>query len=537
MPVVPTYPGVYIEELPSNVRTIVGVATSITAFIGRALRGPLNDPIRIQSFADYERQFGGLWLGSTMSYAVQQYFLNGGTDALIVRVHQSALPASLSLTGAGGAATVFAASNPGSWGANLYVGVDYDRVSPVPDPKLFNLYIREITLGGDTLNSETFLNVSVDPLSPRHINSVLAQQSKLLRVQMPSAVRPAETVDASVPPNVIFPPPVAGATAQALTVGANADGTAISAANIFGPGFQTQHFGLYALDKADLFNLLCIPPYDRDVAADTTTDPSQTDYDTALAYCKARRAMLIVDPPKEWLDVADAVGGANAVIGKKSFTRDPQSVIYFPRVRIADPLRENKLATFVPCGVMAGVMARTDSQRGVWKAPAGVEATLLGVRELSVKMTDGENGLLNPLGVNCLRTFSVIGNVSWGARTTHGADILASQWKYVPVRRLANYIEESLYRGSQWAVFEPNDEPLWMQLRLNLGGFMQDLFRKGAFQGSSPRQAYLVKCDSETTTQGDIDRGIVNIIVGFAPLKPAEFVIIKITQLAGQQQA
>jgi phage tail sheath protein FI len=288
---------------------------------------------------------------------------------------------------------------------------------------------------------------------------------------------------------------------------------------------------LWALDKADLFNLLCLPPYDRDAAADTTTDMSQTDYDTALDYCKDRRAMLIMDPPGGWTDVASAVTGA------ASLTRDPQSAIYFPRVRLADPLRDNKLATFVPCGVMAGVMARIDSQRGVWKAPAGIETTLLGVREFSVKMTDGENGQLNPLGINCLRTFPVIGNVSWGARTSHGADILASQWKYIPVRRLANYIEESLYRGTQWAVFEPNDEPLWMQLRLNIGGFMQDLFRKGAFQGSSPREAYLVKCDSETTTQGDIDRGIVNIIVGFAPLKPAEFVIIKITQLAGQQQA
>ena len=532
MPVVPTYPGVYVEELPSNVRTIVGVATSITAFIGRALRGPLNDPIRIQSYADYERQFGGLWLGSTMSYAVQQYFLNGGTDALIVRVHNSALTASISLAGeGGGAATDFAASNPGAWGANLYVGVDH-TVSPSSDTSLFNLYIREIDSSGSVLNTETFLNVSADSLSPRHVDEVLKQQSKLLVVDGTSAVRPAETVDGSG--DVIFPPVKAPTvvTAQQLTVAANADGTAISAAQIFtGANFQTLHQGLWSLDKADLFNLLCVPPYDRDVAADSTTDPSQTDYDAALAYCQGRRAMLIIDPPGGWIDVDSAVTGA------ATLTRDPASVIYFPRLRIADPLRENKLATFVPCGVLAGVMARTDSQRGVWKAPAGIDATLIGVSQLSVKMTDGENGRLNPLGINCLRTFPVIGNVSWGARTTAGADILASQWKYIPVRRLAYYIEESLYRGSQWAVFEPNDEPLWMQLRLNIGGFMQDLFRKGAFQGSSPREAYLVKCDSETTTQGDIDRGIVNIIVGFAPLKPAEFVILKITQLAGQQQA
>lgn len=162
------------------------------------------------------------------------------------------------------------------------------------------------------------------------------------------------------------------------------------------------------------------------------------------------------------------------------------------------------------------------------------DATLNGVSGLSVKLNDGENGQLNPLGVNCLRSFPVIGQVAWGARTLEGADRLASEWKYIPVRRLALFIEESLFRGTQWVVFEPNDEPLWAQIRLNLGAFMQNLFRQGAFQGKTPREAYFVKCDKETTTQNDINQGIVNVLVGFAPLKPAEFVIIKIQQIAGQ---
>ncbi|MCW5983260.1 MAG: phage tail sheath family protein [Bryobacteraceae bacterium] len=182
-------------------------------------------------------------------------------------------------------------------------------------------------------------------------------------------------------------------------------------------------------------------------------------------------------------------------------------------------------------------MARTDATRGVWKAPAGLEATITGARELAVKMTDGENGRLNPLGLNCLRTFPVTGHVVWGSRTLDGADVLASEWKYIPVRRVALYIEESLFRGTQWVVFEPNDEPTWAQIRLNLGAFMQNLFRQGAFQGQSPREAYFVKCDKETTTQDDINRGVVNIVVGFAPLKPAEFVVIKIQQIAGQVAA
>jgi phage tail sheath protein FI len=160
----------------------------------------------------------------------------------------------------------------------------------------------------------------------------------------------------------------------------------------------------------------------------------------------------------------------------------------------------------------------------------------MGVPKLSVPLTDNENGELNPLGINCLRALPAAGRVVWGSRTREGDDRLASEWKYIPVRRTALFIEESLYRGIQWVVFEPNDEPLWAQIRLNVGAFMNSLFRQGAFQGSTPREAYFVKCDKETTTQDDINRGIVNIVVGFAPLKPAEFVVLKIQQIAGQIQ-
>jgi phage tail sheath protein FI len=179
-------------------------------------------------------------------------------------------------------------------------------------------------------------------------------------------------------------------------------------------------------------------------------------------------------------------------------------------------------------------MASTDVARGVWKAPAGLDAALSGIVGLEVNLTDDENGQLNPVGINCLRSFPINGRVVWGARTLRGADQLGDEYKYVPVRRLALYIEESLYRGTQWVVFEPNDEPLWAQIRLNVGAFMHNLFRQGAFQGTKPQDAYFVKCDKESTTQNDINLGIVNIVVGFAPLKPAEFVIIQIQQIAGQ---
>ena len=300
--------------------------------------------------------------------------------------------------------------------------------------------------------------------------------------------------------------------------------------------------GLHAFDEADIINLLCVPPYTvldgGGLPLPVITGNMVLNGDVedavriaALDYAKGRRAIFLVDPPSRWTTKDDPDPDALGI------SLDENAALYFPRIMSPDSLQEGRLGTYVPSGVMAGLMARNDAQRGVWKAPAGIEATLKGVPALTVQLTDAENGELNPRGINCLRTFKGVGRVAWGARTMRGADILSDQWKYLPVRRLALFLEESLYRGSQWVVFEPNDEPLWAQIRLNFGAFMHNLFRQGAFQGSSPKDAYLVKCDSETTTQNDINQGIVNIIVGFAPLKPAEFVIIKIQQLAGQIEA
>ncbi len=514
MPMIPTSPGVHIVEIPSGVRTMVGVATSITAFIGRALRGPTNDPVRIQSFADFERQFGGLWEESMLSYAVQHYFVNGGTDAIIIRVVRSAEtnPASKAGTTVGGNLNLKAAYE-GEWGNNLDATVDYNTKDK-DDDGIFNLTIRELDGSPDknVVRAEIFRNISVDPKRNRFITSVLEQESDLVRVgegDLPSE-RPNEETEVAFENGADGDPPEIGDY-----LGKAADKT-----------------GLYALEKADLFNLLCIPPRGRDEDfADENNAAGRDLLSKALAYCKERRAMLIVDSSRTWKKASAA---ENAVDGLG--LTDKNAAIFFPTVRMSDPLKEYRLETFAPCGVVAGIFARTDAHRGVWKAPAGIEATMAGVSELSVPLTDGDNGRLNTLGVNCLRSFPVIGNVVWGSRTLEGADRLASEWKYIPVRRLALFLEESLYRGTQWVVFEPNDEPLWSQIRLNVGAFMHNLFRQGAFQGKSPREAYLVKCDKETTTQNDISLGIVNILVGFAPLKPAEFVIIKIQQLAGQIQ-
>jgi phage tail sheath protein FI len=370
---------------------INGVATSITAFIGSALRGPTELPGSVNSFADFERLYGGLWAQSTLGYAVQQFFLNSGKQALIVRIEGD---------GNGGL-------------------MDADIVASLP-----------------------------------------------------------------------------------------------------------------TLAKSNLFNLLCIPPLKRHGG-----DVGKSTWDAAIAYAKSRRAFVIVDPAERWAsadDVLEAATGLTSVA-----TPADNAAIYFPRILVSDPLNNGQLDSFAACGTIAGIFAQTDMTAGIWKAPAGVEAAMQGVSGLSLggsaspgKLTDADSGLLNPAGVNSLRTFPTFGTVVWGARTLKGTDVLASDWKYIPVRRLAYYIEESVVRGLKWATLEPNDQALWSQIGLSVNAFMHTLFTQGAFQGTTPPQAYFVKCDGTTTTPTDMQNGIVNIMIGFAPIKPAEFVILDIQQTA-----
>jgi phage tail sheath protein FI len=570
MPVAVSYPGVYIEEIPSGVRTITGVATSITAFIGRAARGPTDEPVTINGFVDFERIFGGLWIGSSLGYAVRDFFLNGGGQAIVVRLYQSADGEEPKATVEIGAFK-FQAAYEGAWGKNLRAAIEPNPL----DADKFNLIVRDASPGGRT---ETHMNLTVkdgqrqlgkvlstgsklvtlkgDVPKPEDLKKVsdaaktLADEQKDLDAMDPSdpnyagqqtAVQNAQKalVDLSADPISLLEKKLADArktnapTSQAVKDAEKAvsdavaaikvsDGDPLTSANFVGPGKENEKKGLYALRKADLFNILCIPPYNGD-------DVDASLVAEAAVYCERRRAMLLVDPPSAWGD-KDAAKAGVIDVG----TNSKNSALFFPRLVMADPLREGRLGEFVPCGAVAGIFSRTDTTRGVWKAPAGLDARLVGVAALSVPLTDAENGELNPLAINCLRTLPPVGRVVWGSRTLEGDDRLASEWKYIPVRRTALFIEESLFRGTQWVVFEPNDEPLWAQIRLNVGAFMHNLFRQGAFQGTTPRDAYFVKCDKETTTQTDINLGIVNVVVGFAPLKPAEFVIIKIQQMAGQ---
>jgi len=531
MPVEITFPGVYVEEIATGVRTIPGVGTSVTAFVGSALRGPVNQATQVTSFADFERQFGKPGTNRSIGSAVRDFFRNGGTSAVIVRLYHAdpgdpqavppvPPPATRAHLTAGNLA--FVAASEGRWGLALRVSVDQDNIPDdaavalgLKPSDLFNLTVSD----NSTETSERYLNLTVKD-GPRRVDRVLASVSELIRY------------DGQPDPDK---PIVAGmgtlSTREEEYAASVSDGLWLETADFVPPEGPTSQKGLYALEQIGLFNLLCIPPY-RSPADALDVDPEVVN--AAAAYCENRRAMLLVDAPKDWTTAETAkekFTGSRDDVG----TRSKNAALYFPRLMEAD--EENAggggLQPIPACGAVAGVYARTDATRGVWKAPAGQEATLVDVQDLSTTLNDLENGELNQLGINCLRRFPS-GCAIWGARTLQGADQLGDEFKYVPVRRLALYIEESLHRGLQWVVFEPNAEPLWAQIRLSAGAFMQSLFAKGAFMGTTAKDAYFVKCDAQTTTQSDIDLGVINIVVGYAPLRPAEFVVIQIRQIAGK---
>ncbi|WP_226632823.1 phage tail sheath C-terminal domain-containing protein [Novosphingobium profundi] len=298
-----------------------------------------------------------------------------------------------------------------------------------------------------------------------------------------------------------------------------------------GPVFKSAVTGL--LERDPFFNLLCLPDLARPSAADPRAahhGNAGSIYADAALLCQRHHAFLIVDPPPSAFDT----GSAEAWKSLGFSFQSTHSAAFFPNIRVDDPLAPGSILSHPPSGAIAGLFARTDGELGVWTAPAGTSAVISGAYGPSVELSDADQGLLNPIAVNCIRKFPVFGTVNFGARTIDGANAAASEWKYIPVRRTASHILRSLSEGLRWAVHKPNGEELWGQLRLACTSFMQGLFRQGAFQGVSPREAFFVQCDASTTSPADMDQGIVNIVIGFAPLKVAEFVVISLRQKTGQ---
>jgi uncharacterized protein len=280
-----------------------------------------------------------------------------------------------------------------------------------------------------------------------------------------------------------------------------------------------------AIDNTvDLFNLMILI---KDNDANAT--PINSFYNIASAYCQKKLALLIMDPPTAWITDKDVLDSETGINNLRSGLVKEQCAVYFPNLIVT--ANDGSQIIVGPSGAVAGIMSRIDSARGVWKAPAGGDADLRGITGLTFQINDVEAGPLNSSGINAIRTFQN-GSVCWGERTIAGDDSFQSEWKYIPVRRTALYIEASLKNGLQWTAFEPNDETLWSKIRLSTGNFMHQLFLDGALQGNKANDAFFIKCDKEIITQQDINSGIVNLSVGFAPLKPAEFIIIDIRLFA-----
>jgi uncharacterized protein len=602
-----TYPGVYIEELPSGTQTITGVATSIAAFIGWSNQGPVNEAVMVESWTEYQTIFGGLIPGVYLGYAVYQFFLNGGSQAYIIRLVDtlSGTPAQTA-SGTFGTLQLYA-NNPGAWGNNVCVSIT--NVNVAGGVTTFNLQVAMLNPSGMPTMVESYTNLSTSPTSPQYALTVINNDSNYLSFTSqfgtpPSSLSGAPTgptatvwiVAGAVSTTTPFQPgetvtqPATGTTATLLgtvngsylVLSTSPSGGTPNSSSAWTGNTSTANFAPTTAPVSTTALPLCLaasPALGADGATLTPNDPtnfekqltntsgvpgSGTGYQLLSSvpifdllcvpgensaavvgnmqqFCAQYRAFLIVDSAYAAVVGTGSTGlsntgpadGNNNVLTGSQYASN--SAFYFPWVSAPDPQVGNRPTLFPPCGFVAGIYASTDASVGVWKAPAGINIGLTGALGLQYVLTDMQNGLLNPLAVNCLRQFPIYGEVVWGARTMAGADAVGSQWKYIPIRRLALFLESSLYQGTQWAVFEPNAEPLWGQVRLSIGTFMQGLFLQGAFAGTTPQQAYFVKCDADNNPDSSIALGIINITVGFAPLYPAEFVVIQIQQMMMSQ--
>ncbi|MDH5625078.1 MAG: phage tail sheath subtilisin-like domain-containing protein [Nitrospira sp.] len=638
-----SYPGVYIDEVSSGIRPIEAVGTSTAAFVGLAEMGPDDEALRITSWTEFQRYYGGYIADGYLAHSVFQFFNNGGRQCYIARVTRTdAVAASVRVHNRAPvpvSGLTFSAKNKGAWGNYLYLQIEDGSTDR---GNTFRLSVRkqqEVDLvPEDFLNIpplETHDDLSMDPASPQYVVNVLRQNSRLINAEvdvanvtlqrgfhrggnaptMPAgsnlnfqinldgdgyqqisipaalanmtavaaAIQTAVTaltrlrtstsataftgftcavVDAGTPTeHLLLTSGTTSATSSVAVQNASANNAAVSLKLGEGSGGYSEHGladrrpanaeSIQIGDAAVAAPVLAVTPGTDGVAAITelsysagfTLLDNKTDFsllavpgvgtttmvDEGVAYCQNRTlqdVFYIGEMDQDDDTPSEAESFRNALTTPNSY-----GAVYFPWIKALDPTGNSAEPVLLPpSGYIAGLYARIDARRGVWKAPAGTEATINGAVGLGINLTDTEQGNLNRISVNCLRRFTSSGIVSWGSRTVSSDP----EYKYIPVRRMAIMLRVSIYNGIQWAVFEPNDEDLWAALRLNIGSFMTTLFRQGAFQGSTPSKAFFVKCDGETTTQADIDLGIVNVLVGFAPLKPAEFVVVKISQKAGE---
>jgi uncharacterized protein len=512
------HPGVYVSEVPSGARSIEGAPTSTTIFVGETERGPLG-PTKIKSRADYERLFGGYFRVRDVdspedeptrvltAYAIDGYYLNGGSTAYVLRaVGDTVIAARDSIQ----------ASSPGLWGNSVSIAYLASKDNDVERFRIAVVYESPET--SERRLVESWDRLSTDPEDENYVVDVLKRSLYIRWDEGDAPVIP--TLDELGSPASTSPQEsdvVDGAFP--LTLGAGGGGE-LSAGQY---GILLSE-SLAGVDDAALLVASC------DALLTKPAEYHQyVDQLIGFAEGRPRQDLFFVgDLPAGRTEPSPTSATATVVTVKNALTSSNFAGLYWPHLVVGDVVGvgRNPTITLPPAGYVAGMFARIDGRRGVWKAPAGTEATLNATIAIEHQLTDLHSDDLNPKGINALRQIPGAGRVVWGARTM----IPSSEWRYVPVRRTAIFLRTSIYNGIQWAVFEPNDETLWGSLRTSIGGFMETLFRNGAFAGRTSDQAYVVKVDAETTTEIDQAAGIVNILVGFAPLRPAEFVVVKLSQ-------
>jgi uncharacterized protein len=517
------HPGVYVSEVPSGARSIEGAPTSTTIFVGETERGPLG-PTKIKSRSDYERWFGGYFrvrddaspaLDPTRvltAYAIDGYYQNGGSTAYVLRAIDEP---------DGGLETSaredIQASSPGLWGDSISVAF---LASSGDDADRFRIaVVYESPETGERRLVEAWDRLSIDPADENYVVDIL-KRSLYIRWAEDAAPAVPTLDELGSPPSTSPEESDVVDGAVALTGGAGGGGE-LSGAE-YGAILAE---GLAGVDDAALLVATCDA-----LLADSDDYVQIVDQFIGFAEGRPRQDLFFVgDLPGQGTEGDPTSATTAAVADKDTLTASDFAGLYWPHLVVGDVVGtgRNPTITVPPSGYVAGLFARIDGRRGVWKAPAGTEATLAGTIALEHQLNDLHSDELNPKGVNALRQIPGAGRVVWGARTMKPS----SEWRYVPVRRTAIFLRSSIYNGIQWAVFEPNDEPLWASLRASIGGFMETQFRNGAFAGRTSDEAYFVKVDAETTTEIDQAAGVVNILVGFAPLRPAEFVVVKLSQI------
>jgi hypothetical protein len=486
------------EQSRTTERAIERVPTGIAAFVGRTLKGPVNHPVPVGSFAEFQQIFGGLWQPSTLSYALEQFFENGGRRALIVRVVNGARPPTITLPASGSALRLIAL-NPGSR-EYLRASVDFDGIG-AGEPDRFNLVVQRVRSAASELieDQEIFRRVSIVHDSGRFVTDVLLE-SRLVRVTGSVPIRRPDR-SASGPNGAVV--------GYAVSNPDGDDGGPLTDYDVIGSAIEGT--GVFSLKGADRFNLLCIPPLTRD------HDLGLSSLLVAAKFCRERQALLLVDPPSAWLSARTALDSLRIWP-----FRSDSAVMFFPRVQAFDRLR-GRVETFASCGAAAGMIARSDESWPVWSAAESEELILRPGLRPAVPVTDSDRLRLAQAGVNTLVSVRSSIRAPTSPRTLAAGGCGISDWKYLAARRLSLFVAASIEQGTRWVTLEHNGSATWERAQALVEGFLDELAQQGAFVGTSPDESHFVIADARVNRPALVAEGKFNLLFGFATSKPGEF--------------